>query len=66
MPEITWSLSNDITFKTSKDKSTIYFDIPEEILENLNTDEKGKYVIASCSLKTVSDDYTITNKFYLQ
>ena len=66
LPEITWSLSNDITFKTSKDKSTIYFDIPEEILENLNTDEKGKYVIASCSLKTVSDDYTITNKFYLE
>ena len=66
LPEITWSLSDDITFKTSKDKSTIYFDIPEEILENLNTDEKGKYIIASCSLKTVSDDYTITNKFYLQ
>lgn len=65
LPEIKWSLSNDIQFKTSKDKSTIYFDIPEDILENLNSDENGKYIIVSCSLKTVSDDYTITNKFYL-
>lgn len=66
LPEITWTLSNNITFKTSKDKSTIYFDIPEDILENLNSDENGKYIIVSCSLKTVSDDYTITNKFYLE
>ena len=27
VPEIKWSLSNDIQFKTSKDKSKIYFDI---------------------------------------
>lgn len=66
LPEITWSLSNDITFKTSKDKSTIHFDIPDTVLQNLSSDENGKYIIASCSLKTVSDDYTITNKFYLQ
>lgn len=66
LPEITWSLSDDITFKTSKDKSTIYFDIPDTVLHNLSSDEKGKYIIASCSLKTVSDDYTVTNKFYLQ
>lgn len=66
LPEITWSLSDDITFKTSKDKSTIYFDIPDTVLHNLSSDENGKYIIASCSLKTVSDDYTITNKFYLQ
>ena len=66
LPEITWSLSNDITFKTSKDKSTIYFDIPDTILENLSSDENGKYIIASCSLKTVSDDYSITNKFYFE
>lgn len=66
LPEITWSLSDDITFKTSKDKSTIYFDIPDTVLHNLSSDEHGKYIIASCSLKTVSDDYTITNKFYLQ
>lgn len=65
LPEITWSLSDDITFKTSKDKSTIYFDIPDSVLHNLSSDEKGKYIIVSCSLKTVSDDYTITNKFYL-
>ena len=66
LPEITWSLSDDITFKTSKDKSTIYFDIPDTVLYNLSSDEKGKYIIASCSLKTVSDDYSITNKFYLE
>lgn len=66
LPEITWSLSDDITFKTSKDKSTIYFDIPDTVLPNLSSDERGKYIIASCSLKTVSDDYTITNKFYLE
>lgn len=66
LPEITWSLSDDITFKTSKDKSTIYFDIPDTVLHNLSSDENGKYIIASCSLKTVSDDYTVTNKFYLQ
>ena len=66
LPEITWSLSDDITFKTSKDKSTIYFDIPDTVLHNLSSDENGKYIIASCSLKTISDDYTITNKFYLQ
>ena len=66
LPEITWSLSNDITFKTSRDKSTIYFDIPDTVLPNLSSDEKGKYIIASCSLKTVSDDYSITNKFYLE
>ena len=66
LPEITWSLSDDITFKTSKDKSTIYFDIPDSVLHNLSSDEKGKYIIVSCSLKTVSDDYTVTNKFYLQ
>ena len=66
LPEITWSLSDDITFKTSKDKSTIYFDIPDTVLHNLSSDEKGKYIIVSCSLKTVSDDYTVTNKFYLQ
>ena len=66
LPEITWSLSDDITFKTSKDKSTIYFDIPDTVLHNLSSDENGKYIIASCSLKTLSDDYTITNKFYLQ
>lgn len=66
LPEITWSLSDDITFKTSKDKSTIYFDISDTVLHNLSSDEKGKYIIASCSLKTISDDYTITNKFYLE
>ena len=66
LPEITWSLSDDITFKTSKDKSTIYFDIPDTVLHNLSSDENGKYIIASCSLKTVSDDYTVTNKFYLK
>lgn len=66
LPEITWSLSDDITFKISKDKSTIYFDIPDTVLPNLSSDERGKYIIASCSLKTVSDDYTITNKFYLE
>lgn len=66
LPEITWSLSDDITFKTSKDKSTIYFDIPDTVLHNLSSDEKGKYIIASCSLKTISDDYSITNKFYLE
>lgn len=66
LPEITWSLSDDITFKTSKDKSTIYFDIPDSVLHNLSSDENGKYIIASCSLKTVSDDYSITNKFYLE
>lgn len=66
LPEITWSLSDDITFKTSKDKSTIYFDIPDTVLQNLSSDENGKYIIASCSLKTISDDYTITNKFYLE
>ena len=66
LPEITWSLSNDITFKTSRDKSTIYFDIPDSVLPNLSSDENGKYIIASCSLKTNSDDYTITNKFYLE
>ena len=66
LPEITWSLSDDITFKTSKDKSTIYFDIPDTVLPNLSSDERGKYIIASCSLKTVSDDYSITNKFYLE
>lgn len=66
LPEITWSLSDDITFKTSKDKSTIYFDIPDTVLYNLSSDERGKYIIASCSLKTVSDDYSITNKFYLE
>ena len=66
LPEITWSLSDDITFKTSKDKSTIYFDIPDTVLYNLSSDENGKYIIASCSLKTVSDDYTVTNKFYLK
>ena len=66
LPEITWSLSDDITFKTSKDKSTIYFDIPDTVLYNLSSDERGKYIIVSCSLKTVSDDYSITNKFYLE
>ena len=66
LPEIAWSLSDDITFKTSKDKSTIYFDIPDTVLYNLSSDENGKYIIASCSLKTVSDDYSITNKFYLE
>ena len=66
LPEIAWSLSDDITFKTSKDKSTIYFDIPDTVLHNLSSDERGKYIIVSCSLKTVSDDYTITNKFYLE
>ena len=66
LPEITWSLSDDITFKTSKDKSTIYFDIPDTVLHNLSSDENGKYIIVSCSLKTVSDDYSITNKFYLE
>lgn len=66
LPEITWSLSDDITFKTSKDKSTIYFDIPDTVLYNLSSDENGKYIIVSCSLKTVSDDYSITNKFYLE
>lgn len=66
LPEIAWSLSDDITFKTSKDKSTIYFDIPDTVLHNLSSDENGKYIIASCSLKTVSDDYSITNKFYLE
>lgn len=66
LPEIAWSLSDDITFKTSKDKSTIYFDIPDTVLYNLSSDENGKYIIVSCSLKTVSDDYTVTNKFYLQ
>lgn len=66
LPEITWSLSDDITFKTSKDKSTIYFDIPDTVLHNLSSDESGKYIIVSCSLKTISDDYSITNKFYLQ
>lgn len=66
LPEIKWSLSNDLLFKTSKDNSTIYFEISDEILENLNSDENGKYIIASCSLKTISDDYTITNKFYLE
>ena len=66
LPEIKWSLSDDITFKTSKDKSTIYFDIPDTVLHNLSSDENGKYIIASCSLKTISDDYTVTNKFYLQ
>ena len=66
LPEITWSLSDDITFKTSKDKSTIYFVIPDTVLYNLSSDERGKYIIASCSLKTISDDYSITNKFYLE
>ena len=66
LPEISWSLSDDITFKTSKDKSTIYFDIPDTVLYNLSSDENGKYIIASCSLNTVSDDYSISNKFYLQ
>lgn len=66
LPEIKWSLSNDIQFKTSKDKSKIYFDISDDIKKSLDSDENGKYIIASCSLKTVSDDYTITNKFYLQ
>ena len=66
LPEIKWSLSNDIQFKTSKDKSKIYFDISDDIKKSLDSDENGKYIIASCSLKTVSDDYTVTNKFYLQ
>ena len=66
VPEIKWSLSNDIQFKTSKDKSKIYFDISDDIKKSLDSDENGKYIIASCSLKTNSDDYTITNKFYLQ
>ena len=66
LPEIKWSLSNDIQFKTSKDKSKIYFDISDDIKKSLDSDENGKYIIASCSLKTISDDYTITNKFYLQ
>ena len=66
LPEIKWSLSNDIQFKTSKDKSKIYFDISDDIKKSLDSDENGKYIIASCSLKTNSDDYTITNKFYLQ
>ena len=66
VPEITWSLSNDIQFKTSKDKSKIYFDISDDIKKSLDSDENGKYIIASCSLKTISDDYTITNKFYLE
>lgn len=65
LPEIKWSLSNDIQFKTSKDKSKIYFDISDDIKKSLDSDENGKYIIASCSLKTNSDDYTITNKFYL-
>ena len=66
LPEIKWSLSNDIQFKTSKDKSKIYFDISDDIKKSLDSDENGKYIIASCSLKTNSDDYAITNKFYLQ
>ena len=66
VPEIKWSLSNDIQFKTSKDKSKIYFDISDDIKKSLDSDENGKYIIASCSLKTNSDDYTVTNKFYLQ
>ena len=66
LPEIKWSLSNDIQFKTSKDKSKIYFDVSDDIKKSLDSDENGKYIIASCSLKTISDDYTITNKFYLQ
>lgn len=66
LPEIKWSLSNDIQFKTSKDKSKIYFDISDDIKKSLDSDENGKYIIASCSLKTNSDDYSITNKFYLQ
>ena len=66
VPEIKWSLSNDIQFKTSKDKSKIYFDISDDIKKSLDSDENGKYIIASCSLKTNSDDYTITNKFYLE
>lgn len=66
LPEIKWSLSNDIQFKTSKDKSKIYFDISDDIKKSLDSDENGKYIIASCSLKTISDDYTITNKFYLE
>ena len=66
LPEIKWSLSNDIQFKTSKDKSKIYFDISDDIKKSLDSDENGKYIIASCSLKTNSDDYTVTNKFYLQ
>ena len=66
VPEIKWSLSNDIQFKTSKDKSKIYFDISDDIKKSLDSDENGKYIIASCSLKTNSDDYAITNKFYLQ
>ena len=65
LPEIKWSLSNDIQFKTSKDKSKIYFDISDDIKKSLDSDENGKYIIASCSLKTNSDDYTVTNKFYL-
>lgn len=65
-PEIKWSLSDNLNFKTSKDNTTVYFNISEEILENLNSDENGKYIIASCDLKTVSDDYSITNKFYLR
>ena len=66
LPEIKWSLSNDIQFKISKNKSKIYFDISDDIKKSLESDENGKYIIASCSLKTVSDDYTITNKFYLE
>ena len=66
VPEIKWSLSNDIQFKTSKDKSKIYFDISDDIKKSLDSDENGKYIIASCSLKTNSDDYAITNKFYLE
>ena len=66
LPEIKWSLSNDIQFKTSKDKSKIYFDISDDIKKSLDSDENGKYIIASCSLKTNSDDYTVTNKFYLE
>ena len=61
LPEIEWSLSNDIQFKTSRDKSKIYFDISDDIKKSLDSDENGKYIIASCSLKTSSDDYTITN-----
>lgn len=66
LPEIKWSLSNDIQFKISKNKSKIYFDISDDIIKSLDSDEKGKYIIVSCSLKTVSDDYTVTNKFYLE
>ena len=65
LPEIKWSLSNDIQFKISKNKSKIYSDISDDIKKALDSDENGKYIIASCSLKTISDDYTITNKFYL-